>query len=38
MEVIFKPSVPDNSEHWQAFNDEKQVIHFINSLHEFEDF
>ena len=23
MEVIFRPSVPDNSEHWQVFDDEK---------------
>lgn len=38
MEVIFRPSVPDNSEHWQVFNDEKQVIRFLNSLDEFEDF
>jgi len=38
MEVIFRPSVPDNLEHWQVFNDEKQVIHFLNSLDEFEDF
>ena len=38
MEVIFRPSVPDNSEHWQVFNDEKQVVRFLNSLDEFEDF
>jgi len=38
MEVIFRPSVPDNSEHWQVFNDEKQVIRFLNILDEFEDF
>ena len=38
MEVIFRPSVLDNSEHWQVFNDEKQVIRFLNSLDEFEDF
>lgn len=38
MEVIFRPSVPDNLEHWQVFNDEKQVIRFLNSLDEFEDF
>jgi len=38
MDVIFRPSVPDNSEHWQVFNDEKQVIRFLNSLDEFEDF
>ena len=38
MEVMFRPSIPDNSEHWQVFNDEKQVIRFLNSLDEFEGF
>ena len=38
MEIIFRPSVPDNSEHWQVFNDEKQAIRFLNSLDEFENF
>ena len=23
MEIVFRPSIPDNSEHWQVFNDEK---------------
>ena len=38
MEIIFKPSVPENSEHWQVFNDEKHVIHFLNNLDEFGKF
>lgn len=38
MEVIFRPSVLDNTEHWQVFDDEKQVIHFLDNLDEFENF
>ena len=38
MEVIFRPFVPDNLEHWQFFDDEKQVIHFLDNLDEFENF
>ena len=38
MEVIFKPSVLDNIEHWQVFNDERQVIRFLNNMEEFYDF
>lgn len=38
MEVIFKPSVPDNVEHWQIFYDEKQIVCFLNHLDEFESF
>lgn len=38
MEVIFRPSVPDNSEHWRVFDDEKQVIRFLDNLDEFEIF
>lgn len=38
MEVIFRPSVPDISEHWQVFDDKKQVIHFLDNLDEFEIF
>ena len=38
MEIIFRPSVPDNSKHWQVFNDEKQAIRFLNNLDEFENF
>lgn len=35
LEIIFKPSVPDNVEHWQVFADDAQIIRFINNLQEF---
>jgi len=37
MEVIFRPSVPDDVEHWQVFNEDSQVVRFLNKLEEFED-
>jgi len=38
MEVIFRPSIPDNIDHWQVFNDEIQVIQFLNNMEVFSDF
>jgi ribonuclease HI len=38
VEVIFRPSVPDNKNHWQVFDDDKQVIKFLTHMHEFSDF
>jgi ribonuclease HI len=38
MEVIFRPSIPDNFKHWQVFNDDKQILRFMNNLQEFSDF
>jgi ribonuclease HI len=38
VEVIFRPSVPDNLNHWQVFEDDKQVINFLTHMHEFSDF
>jgi hypothetical protein len=37
MEVVFRPSVPDNLEHWQVFNDDAQILHFLQSSKEFSD-
>jgi hypothetical protein len=37
MEVIFRPSIPDNLEHWQVFNDDAQILHFLHSLKEFSE-
>jgi ribonuclease HI len=37
VEVIFRPSVPDNVNHWQVFDDDKQVIKFLTHMHEFSD-
>ena len=38
MEVIFRPSVPDNVDNWQVFDDDKQVIKFLSNLGEFAGF
>jgi hypothetical protein len=35
--VIFRPSVPNNVNHWQVFDDDKQVIKFRTHIHEFSD-
>ena len=37
MEIKFRPSIPDNVDHWQVFNDDKQLLRFIHNLQEFED-
>lgn len=29
MEIVFRPSVPDNFEYWQGFDDERQIIRFL---------
>jgi hypothetical protein len=38
VEVIFRPSVPDNMDHWQIFDDDNQVIKFLNHIQEFSEF
>jgi hypothetical protein len=38
VEVIFRPSVLDNMNHWQVFDDDKHVIKFLTHMHEFSDF
>jgi ribonuclease HI len=38
VEVIFWPSVPNNVDHWQVFDDDKQRIKFLTHVHEFSDF
>ena len=38
MEVIFRSSVPDYVDNWQVFDDDKQVIKFLNSVEEFVGF
>ena len=37
MEINFQPSIYDNLDHWQVFNDDKQLLRFIHNLQEFED-
>jgi hypothetical protein len=35
MKVIFRPSIHDNLEHWQVFNDDAQILRFLHSMKEF---
>jgi ribonuclease HI/transposase InsO family protein len=35
MEVLFRPSIPDNLEHWQVFEDDDQIIRFMENSKEF---
>ena len=37
MEVLFRPSIPDNLEHWQVFEDDDQIIRFMENNKEFID-
>jgi ribonuclease HI len=37
MEVLFRPSFPDNLEHWQVFEDDDQIIRFMENSKEFTD-
>jgi ribonuclease HI len=37
MEVLFRPSIPDNLEHWQVFEDGDQIIRFMENNKEFTD-
>ena len=29
VEVLFRPSVPDNQDHWQVFDNDAQIIAFL---------
>jgi hypothetical protein len=37
MEVLFRSSIPDNLEHWQVFEDDDQIIRFMENNKEFTD-
>jgi hypothetical protein len=37
MEFLFRPSIPDNLEHWQVFEDDDQIIRFMENSKEFTD-
>ena len=37
MEVLFRPSVPDNLEYWQVFEHDDQIIRFMENNKEFTD-
>ena len=36
MEINFRPSIPDNIDHWQVFKDDEKLLRFIHNLQEFE--
>jgi hypothetical protein len=38
LEIIFRPSVPDNVDNWQVFRDDEQIIRFIHNIREFSYF
>ena len=35
VQVIFCPSVPDNFENWEFFDDEKQICRFMANVDEY---
>jgi hypothetical protein len=37
VEFIFRPSVPNNMDHWQVFDDDKQMVKFLLHIYEFSD-
>jgi hypothetical protein len=37
MEVLSRPSIPDNLEHWQVFEYDDQIIRFMENNKEFTD-
>jgi hypothetical protein len=37
MEVLFRPSIPNNLEHWQVFEDDNQILRFMENSREFTD-
>ena len=37
MEVIFRPSVPNNMDHCKVFDDDKQMVKFLLHIHELSD-
>jgi ribonuclease HI len=38
MEINFKPSVPDNIDHWRVFKDDRQILNFIHNVQELSSF
>ena len=38
LEIRFRPSVPENMEHWQVFRDDEQILRFIHNVQEFSNF
>jgi ribonuclease HI len=38
LEIIFRPSIPNNIDHWQVFKDDEQILRFIHNVKEFSSF
>ena len=38
LEINFRPSIPDNMEHWQVFQDDQQILRCIHNVKEFSNF
>lgn len=36
IEILYRPSIPDNVENWQVFNDDDQIVRFLKGTDEFE--
>ena len=36
VELIYKPSIPDNISNWRVFKDDEQIINFLNSKDTFK--
>jgi hypothetical protein len=37
VELIFRPSIPDNVTNWRVFDDDQQIIHFLHMEDTFQD-
>ena len=37
LEINFRPSVPDNMEHWQVFQSDEQILKFLHNIDEFSN-
>lgn len=35
--MMYRPSIPDNIKHWQAFEDNQQIKRFIEMVGEFSE-
>jgi hypothetical protein len=38
LEIICRPSIPDNVHHWQVFREDEQILRFIHNVQEFSGF
>ena len=38
LEINFRPSVPDNMDHWEVFCNDEHILKFIHNIEEFSNF